>query len=79
MSNGAIENMPEQVVNVQGAASVGLAITTWLVDMAPVFQVGATIVAIAVGITASLWNLEKYRAAKRERKRAEAEEENKTA
>lgn len=71
---GTLEQMPEQVVNVQGAASIGLATVSWLADLEFWLQIGATGAALLVGITAALWNFEKWRAARRERKRAEHRE-----
>lgn len=65
----------EQVVNVQGATSVGLAITSWVVDMEPVLQVLATAVAIVVGIVNVWWVIEKARLTRWERKEHEAEKD----
>lgn len=62
-----IANLSEQTANVKAVATVSLAAVSWLADLNLMLQLAATAAAVAVGISATLWNIEKYRAARRER------------
>lgn len=70
--SGPMEQMSEQVVNVQGGASIALAIGSWFVAMEMWLQIAATLVAIGVGAVNIWYKYEQTLKLKRERKNDEA-------
>lgn len=64
-------DVSETTANIKGAASIGLAAVSWIAELESWLQIGATVAAIAVGVTAAMWNFEKYRAARKARKDSE--------
>jgi hypothetical protein len=49
------------------ATSATLAAATWIADLNEILQLGATVVAIAAGVAATWWHVEKALAARKSR------------